>query len=201
VDRLPADQPAWPLLKLIRADVQATTHPNFRLYGTRRFWMRVAAKVVLSANVRAVITFRIAHALARKGYLPLALVLRARILRVSAAELNPQAKIGPGLYLVHAVGVAIGAFVEIGDNCTIYHGATIGPQRAGTQGAHEYTKIGNNVTVGTHAVVMGGVTVGDGAVIGANAVVTSDVAAGSVVGGVPARALPVRERTADGGNG
>jgi serine O-acetyltransferase len=183
------------LRELIRSDVEATTHPNFRLYGNSYFWFRAIAKLVLSANVRAVITYRIAHALALKGHLGIALLLRGRALRKSGAELNPQAKIGPGLYVVHSPGVVIGAFVEMGERCVVFHGATIGPQRGRTSGGWDYTKLGNNVTVGTHAVIMGGVTVGDGAMIGANAVVTKDVGPYEIVAGVPAVVVGKRTKS------
>ena len=182
----PAPRREPTLFELMRSDVEVTTSPNFRLYSNARFWSRALAKLVVSANVRVVLTYRIAHALVGRGWLPLALLLRARGLKKSGAEINPQAKIGPGLYVVHSPGVVIGAFVEMGARCTVFHGATIGPQRGKNTGSWDYTKVGDNVTIGTHAVIMGGVTVGDGAVIGANAVVTRDVSPYEIVAGVPA---------------
>jgi serine acetyltransferase len=118
-----------PFWQLVRADVQATTHANFKLYSDTRFWLRAMAKLVVSPNVRAVLTYRIAHELAKKRLLPLALLLRSRGIRTSGAELNPLARIGPGLYLVHSIGVGIGAYVVIGANCKIHLGVVIGPRR------------------------------------------------------------------------
>jgi serine O-acetyltransferase len=193
VDDSPA-QDAMSVWQLIRSDIEVTTHPNFRLYSNRRFWLRAAGKSLLSPNVRAVVMYRIAHVLARKRLLPLALLLRTRGIRISGAELNPLAEIGPGFHMVHGVGVGIGAFVRIGKNCKIHLGAVIGPQPVEKDGA-KYTVIGDNVFIGTHAVVLGGLTIGDGAVIGANAVVMRDVEPYTVVSASPAR--PIAQRSPD----
>jgi serine O-acetyltransferase len=179
------------LLTLIRADIEATTHQNFRThYSALRFWTRAIVKCIVSANVRVVVMYRIAHALAEHRLLPLALILREWGIRSSGAELNPLATIGPGLYIAHSVGVGVGAYVTIGANCRLYLGAVIGPQRSG--GIAEPTVIGDGVTIGTHAVVLGGVSVGDGAIIGANATVMRDVEPNAVVSTSPARVVGQR---------
>ena len=186
----PSDELSF--LRLVRADIEATTHPNFRLYSNARFWSRSIAKLLVSPNVRVVITYRIGHWLAQHGLLPLALILRTRGIRKSGAELNPLATIGPGLYLAHSVGVGVGAYVEIGANCTLHLGSVIGPQTHGDRTGPQRTVIGNDVFIGTHAVIVGGVTIGDGAVIGANAVVMRDVEPYSVVSSSPARTVGQR---------
>lgn len=180
------------LLQLIRSDIEATTHANFRLYSATRFWTRAITKLILSPNVRVVVYYRLAHALANRGLLPLALLLRGRGIRISGAELNPLATIGPGLYLAHSVGVGIGPYVTIGANCKINLGVVIGPQPLDA-GDPKYAVIGDNVFLGTHAVIPGGITIGDGAVIGANAVVLRDVEAHSVVSASPARVVRTRD--------
>ncbi|WP_375000993.1 serine O-acetyltransferase [Aeromicrobium sp. CTD01-1L150] len=190
------DRPALPddlpLLTLLRADLEATTHPNFRLYSPARFWSRAVLKTIFSANVRAVVAYRIARKLARQGFLPLALLMRSRTIRVSGAELNPLASIGPGLYLAHSVGVGIGARVVIGSRCKIHLGVVVGPQPMDQSEPH-YTVIGDDVFIGTHAVIVGGVTIGDGAVIGANALVARDVAPYTIVSSAPARVVGTRD--------
>lgn len=185
------DRDGLSLLSLIRADIEATTHQNFRThYSPLRFWARAIVKFIVSANVRVVVMYRIGHVLAQHRLLPLALLLREWGIRSSGAELNPLATIGPGLYIAHSVGVGVGAHVTIGANCRLYLGAVIGPQRTG--GIAEPTVLGDGVTVGTHAVVIGGVTVGDGAIIGANATVMRDVEPNAVVSAAPARAVGKR---------
>ena len=97
------------------------------------------------------------------------------------------AKIGDGLRVNHFQGIVIGEGVEIGDNCKIYQQVTLG-QKDG-----KYPAIGNNVTIYAGAKIIGDVKVGDGAIVGANAVVTKDVPVGSVVAGVPARVIKYQE--------
>jgi serine O-acetyltransferase len=184
-----------PLLALVRADVEAATHPNYRLYSNAKFWTRALGKALLSPNVRAVITFRIAHHLAQRRLLPLAMWLRGRAVSKSGADIHPLATIGPGLFLPHSSGVVIGPDVVIGARARVHQGVTLGdPVHVG---AGEWTaaRVGDDVTIGANAVVLGALTIGDGAVIGANSVVTADVAPGTVVAGSPARVL--REKASD----
>jgi serine O-acetyltransferase len=179
--------------QLVRSDIEATTHANFRLYSNTRFWLRAIAKLLVSSNVRVVLVYRIGHVLAkRKWGLPLALLLREYGIRSSGAEINPLAVIGPGLYLAHSVGVGVGAYVRIGANCRLHLGTVLGPQRDETS-APQPVVVGDDVVLGTHAVIMGGVTIGDGAVIGANAVVVRDVEPNAVVSAAPARNVGVRQ--------
>jgi serine O-acetyltransferase len=183
------------LLQLIRSDIEATTHENFRTYySPARFWARALVKLLVSANVRVVVMYRIAHVLAGKGMLPLALLIRSRGVKSSGGEINPLASIGPGFYLAHSVGVGVGAYVRIGRNCTLHLGTVVGVQPQETGGEHKYTVVGDDVFIGTHAVVLGGVTIGDGAVIGANSVVMRDVEPYTVISPPPARAVWKREQ-------
>ena len=185
----PAGQGDGSLLALIRSDVEAATHPNFKLYSNRVFWTRALGKLLASPGIRAVITFRIAHALAGRGLGPLAMLLRARALRRSGAEIHPRARIGPGLFLVHSSGVVIGPDVVIGARCRIHQGVTLGEPIHTGDGVWAAPTVGDDVVLGAHAVLLGKVSVGDRAMVGANAVVTTDVAPDTRVAGVPARPI------------
>ncbi|HYP83965.1 serine O-acetyltransferase [Variovorax sp.] len=104
-------------------------------------------------------------------------------------EIHPAAKVGNGVFFDHAMGVVVGETAEIGDGCTIYQGVTLG----GTslyKGTKRHPTLGRNVVVGAGAKVLGGFTVGDGARIGSNAVVTRPVPAGATAVGIPARIVP-----------
>lgn len=103
-------------------------------------------------------------------------------------EIHPGATIGKNLFIDHGMGVVIGETATVGDNCTIYHGVTLGG-RGGTAGGKRHPDIGNNVMIGTGAQVLGPITVGDGARIGANSVVTETIPAGVSVMGIPARII------------
>jgi serine O-acetyltransferase len=183
-----------PLLATVRSDIEATTHANFRLYSARTFWTRALGKALLSPSVRAVITFRLAHHLAKRGLLPLAMLLRGRAVSKAGADIHPLATIGPGLFLPHSSGVVIGPDVVVGSRARIYQGVTLGEPVHVSGGEWTAPRIGDDVVIGAHAVILGAVHVGDGAVVGANSVVTADVAPGAVVAGVPARV--VREPSA-----
>ncbi len=177
------------LLATVRADIEASTHANFRLYSNAQFWTRALGKALLSPSVRAVIAFRLAHQLAGRGLLPVAMWLRGRAVSKAGADIHPRAQIGPGLFLPHSTGVVIGPDVVIGSRARVHQGVTLGePVHLGA-GEWAAPRIGDDVVIGAHAVVLGAVTIGDGAVVGANSVVTADVAPGTVVAGVPARVV------------
>jgi serine O-acetyltransferase len=162
-----------------RADVAAIAGPG----GTVR---RVVLALLLP-QVRAVAAYRAGHALAARGRVGLvaAYWLRARAVARTGAEIHPHAVFGPGLNLVHPVGVVIGGGVRAGAGCWIYQGVTLGH---GTRPGQPV--LGDGVHVGAGAKVLGGVHVGNGAVIGAGAVVVTDVPAGASARGVPAVAHP-----------
>ncbi len=102
-------------------------------------------------------------------------------------EIHPGATIGKGLFIDHGTGVVIGETAEIGDNCTIYQGVTLGG--TGKDHGKRHPTLGNNVMVGAGAKVLGPFTVGDNAKIAANAVVLSEVEPNATCVGVPARVV------------
>jgi serine O-acetyltransferase len=135
----------------------------------------------------AVLFHRLAHALWERGfYLPGRLLSHfGRFL--TGIEIHPGAKIGRGLFIDHGMGVVIGETAEIGDNCTLYHGVTLG----GTSWAREkrHPTLGNNVVIGSGAKVLGPFRVGDNSKIGSNSVVVKEVPDNSTVVGVPGRVV------------
>jgi len=107
---------------------------------------------------------------------------------LTGIEIHPGARIGERVFFDHAMGVVVGETAEIGDGCTIYQGVTLG----GTslyKGVKRHPTLGRNVVVGAGAQVLGGFTVGDGAKVGSNAVVTKPVPAGATAVGNPARII------------
>jgi len=108
---------------------------------------------------------------------------------VTGIEIHPGAKIGRCLFIDHGMGVVIGETAEIGDNCTLYDGVTLGGTRPTKDqtGRKRHPTIGNNVIVGAGAKVLGPLKVGDGARIGAAAVVLKEVPPGATMVGNPAR--------------
>jgi serine O-acetyltransferase len=106
---------------------------------------------------------------------------------VTGVEIHPAAKIGRRLVIDHGMGVVIGETAIIGDDVLIYHGVTLG-SRTGETGKRHPT-LGNNVVIGAQATVLGNITIGDGASIGAASVVTRDVSTGTTVVGNPAKTV------------
>lgn len=107
---------------------------------------------------------------------------------LTGIEIHPGARVGERVFFDHAMGVVVGETAEIGDGCTIYQGVTLG----GTslyKGVKRHPTLGRNVVVGAGAQVLGGFTVGDGAKVGSNAVVTKPVPAGATAVGNPARII------------
>jgi len=111
---------------------------------------------------------------------------------LTGIEIHPGAKIGERVFFDHAMGVVVGETAEIGDDCTIYQGVTLG----GTslyKGTKRHPTLGKGVVVGAGAQVLGGFTVGDGAKVGSNAVVTKPVPAGATAVGNPARIIQAEQ--------
>src|SRR5215207_9984421 len=107
---------------------------------------------------------------------------------LTGIEIHPGAKIGRRVFIDHGMGVVVGETAEIGDDCTIYQGETLGGTSL-TKGAKRHPTLGRGVIVSATSMVLGGFTVGDGARVGAGAVVLKAVPAGATAVGNPARIL------------
>lgn len=103
---------------------------------------------------------------------------------VTGIEINLGAQIGKRVFIDHGMGVVIGATAIIGNDVIMFHGVTLGSK--GNVEGRRHPKVGNNVTIGAGAKLLGPITIGDNVTIGANAVVTKDVPANSIAVGVPA---------------
>lgn len=139
---------------------------------------------LLYPGVRAIINYRIAHALDKKGHHFLADWISKRTRKKTGIEIHPSAKIGKNVFIDHGMGVVIGETAIVGDNCTIYQGVTLGG--TGKDKGKRHPTIGNNVTIGSGAKVLGPFSVGDNSKIAANAVVLSEIPPNSTCVGVPA---------------
>jgi serine O-acetyltransferase len=113
---------------------------------------------------------------------------------LTAIDIHPGATIGKRLFIDHGIGVVIGETAEIGDDCTIYQGVTLGGTRpsADQAGHKRHPTIGNNVMISSNAQVLGPFKVGDGATVGAAAVVLHEVPPGAIMVGNPARQITRR---------
>jgi len=145
---------------------------------------------LLYSGLRVLFFHRIAHWLWRHNAKFLARFVQEVGRLLTLIEIHPGAVIGKRLFIDHGVGVVIGESAEIGDDVTVYHGATLGgvaPDQGETGKRHPTLKDGS--VIGSGAQVLGPVIIGRNARVGANAVVVKDVAPGVTVVGIPARSV------------
>lgn len=147
-----------------------------------------AAEVIfLYSGFHAVAAYRVAHRLDLNGHKFAARAISQAAKFFTDIEIHPSAKIGKRLFIDHGAGVVIGETAEIGDDCTIYQGATLGG--TGKHVGKRHPTIGNNVMIGAGAKVLGPFKVGDNSKIAAGAVVLNEIPEGSTAVGMPARVV------------
>jgi serine O-acetyltransferase len=147
-------------------------------------------------GVQAVLAHRLAHRLKAREVplLPLGISWASR--SITGIEIHPGARIGSGFFIDHGSGVVIGETAEIGENVTLYQGVTLGG--TGFQAGKRHPTVEDNVTIGSGAKLLGPVTVGHGAKVGANTVVVEDVPPCSTVVGNPGHPVKVEGRKVEG---
>jgi serine O-acetyltransferase len=179
------------VLSEIRADVTAARDRDPAAQGVSSF------EILTSwAGVQALLAHRLAHALRAAGVplLPRAIAYLTRA--VTGVEIHPAAEIGSRFFIDHGSGVVIGETAKIGDCVTLYQGVTLGG--TGFQRGKRHPTLGDNVTVGSGAKLLGPIAVGDGAKIGANTVVVEDVPPAATVVGNPGHPVRVEGRKLEG---
>ncbi len=139
------------------------------------------------SGLHAVLIYRVAHKLHEEKFYTLARALSQLGKFLTGIEIHPGAKIGKGLFIDHGTGVVIGETAEIGDNCILYQGVTLGGTGKGKGKRHP--TLGNNVMVGCGAKVLGPFKIGDNVKIAANAVVLEEIPVNSTAVGAPARVV------------
>jgi serine O-acetyltransferase len=149
---------------------------------------RTAFEIVTTyPGFHAVLAHRLSHWLWQRNLKWLARVVSNLARWMTGIEIHPGAQIGRRFFIDHGMGVVIGETAVIGDDCTLYHGVTLG----GTswQKGKRHPTLGRDVVVGAGAKVLGPIDIGDGARIGSNAVVVKAVQPGATVVGIPGRAI------------
>jgi len=172
----------------ILADMRSHVHPNFTGLN---YWIRVIAKALFTPAIHVTVLYRMSRTLYKFPLTrPLAFPLRTFAIIWAGTEIHPSVEIGPGFCIVHSQKVVIGPGVVIGSNFRIHHGCTVaGDLGRGVTPGTACPVLGDDVTIGLDAYVMGPVTVGDGAIIGAQSLVNKDVEAYTLVAGAPAKLI------------
>ena len=168
------------IFSLLKKDIEVV----FDRDPAARNWFEV---LTAYPGVHAVVLHRLNHWLWNKGLKWLARMFSHIVRWITGIEIHPGAKIGRRFFIDHGMGVVIGETAEIGDDCTLYQGVTLG----GTtwDAGKRHPTLGNDVVVGAGAKVLGPFTVHDGARIGSNSVVLKEVAKGETMVGIPAHAI------------
>ena len=146
---------------------------------------RFEAFFVLS-GLHAVWWYRLTHMVWGWGWKFIARLLSQIVRWWTLIEIHPAALIGDRVFIDHGAGVVIGETSIIGDDCTLYHGVTLGGQGNVVDG-RRHPHVGDRVVIGAGAIILGPITIGDDARIGAGAVVITNVPSGRTAVGVPAR--------------
>ena len=176
------------LLKSIASDIQAARDRDPAATGN--------LEVILTyPGFHARQLHRLAHTLRQRG-VPLLPRLISHVTRaLTGIEIHPGATIGDGFFIDHGMGVVIGETAEIGDNCHLYQGVTLGGTSTKREKRHPTLK--DNVEVGAGAKLIGAITVGEHASIGAGSVVVTNVPANATVVGVPGHIVAYRDPGSD----
>ena len=173
------------MLKLIKEDIKVAIEKD---PAARNFW----EVVLLYPGVHALIGYRLAHVLWGLKLNFLARFISYFMRWLTGIEIHPAAVIGKRFFIDHGMGVVIGETSEIGNNVTIYHMVTLGGISPSINSDNQrqvkrHPTLKDNVVIGSGAQVLGPITVGENAKVGANAVVTKDVPANAVMVGIPAK--------------
>jgi serine O-acetyltransferase len=161
------------------------------------YWKDPAARSLLEVltcypGLHATWMHRIAHGLWRRKHLTLARIISHVNRFFTGIEIHPGARIGRRFFIDHGSGVVIGETAEIGDDVLMYQGAVLG----GTSSEHtkRHPTLGNGVVIGANAVLLGNILIGDEAKVGSGSVVVQPVPAGATIVGVPGRIVRINGR-------
>lgn len=169
------------MFETLKADYKAV----FARDPAARGWAGVVEVILCYSGFHAIVCHRLIHFLHAELGIPVIPRVLAQIVRFfTGVEIHPGAKIGKGFFIDHGMGVVIGETTEIGDNVTLYQGVTLGG--VGYILGKRHPTIGNNVTIGSGAKVLGNITIGNGVQIGAGSVVIKSVPEDCTVVGIPA---------------
>ncbi len=143
--------------------------------------------LLLYSGLHAILAYRLSHMLYNRGYLFAARFISQSARFFTGIEIHPGAKIGKGVFIDHGSGVVIGETAEVGNNCTLYQGVTLGG--TGKDTGKRHPTLEDNVMVGSGAKVLGPFTVGANSKIASNAVVLNPIPSDSTAVGIPARVV------------
>ncbi|MCC6964134.1 MAG: serine O-acetyltransferase [candidate division Zixibacteria bacterium] len=151
---------------------------------------------ILYAGLHAILIHRLSHRLYRMGLRFIARLISQIARFFTGIEIHPGATLGKGVFIDHGMGLVVGETTEIGDNCVLFHNVTLGG--TGKHSGKRHPTLGHNVYVGTGAIILGPVKIGDNVRIGANSFIyMGDVPDDATVVGIPARIVRLKGANVD----
>lgn len=144
--------------------------------------------IVSSPSIKAIWYHKVANKLYKRNHNIFSRIISQRARRITGIEIHPGAKIGENLFIDHGMGVVIGETAEVGNNVLMYHGVTLGGTGKG-KNIKRHPTVEDDVVIGSGAKILGPITIGKGAKIGANAVVLKDIPPYSTAVGIPAKII------------
>lgn len=147
--------------------------------------------ILLYPGFHALFMYRIAHVFSNIHFFFLARLISQIARFLTGIEIHPAAKIGKRLFIDHGMGIVIGETAQIGNDCTIYHGVTLGG--TGKERLKRHPTLKDNVIVGCGSKILGNITIGNNTKIGANSVILKDVKDNMTVVGVPGRTVNIKK--------
>ncbi|GIL00319.1 MAG: serine acetyltransferase [Alphaproteobacteria bacterium] len=177
-EQMVEDWPDWS--EIVRIDLAA-------VYDRDPACERFIEPILYFKGFHAIQTHRLAHWSWNRGHRDFALYLQSRSSQVFQTDINPQARMGRGIFLDHATGLVVGATAVIGDDVSILHGVTLGG--TGKESGDRHPKIGSGVLLGAGATVLGNIAVGRCSRVAAGSLVVKPVPANVTVAGVPAKVI------------
>ena len=169
----------------LSGDFNAATGQNSSIVKIVKF-------ALLNPGFRAVCVYRIQHFFYRRNRIFSAQLFFLLNHSMHGCEFLPGCEIGSRLVIRHPNGIVVGQGSQIGSGCFLQHGVTLGVAQIGLSPTNEYPRIGNYVEIGSYAVILGDVQVGDGATIGAHSLVNKNVPPNALAVGIPAKVVKIK---------
>jgi serine O-acetyltransferase len=151
----------------------------------RVFW----ESVLFKSGFQAVLLYRVSHWLFQRGWIYPPWFLSRLSVTLTGADIEFNARIGPGMFIAHPVGIVVGRGTVIGSNVTLFQGVTFGVKSWHADNIRQFPRVGNKCYFFAGCAILGNITIGNNCIVGANSVVTSNVPDGALAVGVPARIL------------
>jgi serine O-acetyltransferase len=184
------------LRELIKSDLARFTQTYLLRGQSFSRWRIFWESLLFKAGFQAVLLYRVSHWLFGRGWTYLPWVISRLSIAITGAEIEFNAQIGPGMFISHPVGIVVGRGTVIGAEVTLFQGVSFGVKSWHPDAIRRFPRVGNKCYFFAGAAVLGDVTIGDNCIVGAHAVLTTDMPDGGLALGIPAKVYPDKGKAA-----